>query len=258
MKIIIDNKNGNIYKTPIVSYGIIPFTVIDRSIHFLMIRRKDSVGYIDLIRGKYLLYYKNYLQNIIDVMTLEEKNNLLTGEFKDLWEGMWGKNSSMQYRNEETTSQKKLESLKLGIQTNYTFFNLESLIKESKTNYEENEWGFPKGRKNYQEKDLNCAIREFEEETGISKTKLDIISNLFPMEEIFMGSNEKSYKHKYYLAYIKDGKDLDLNNFQKTEVSKVEWKKYDEAVKCLRDYQDEKQKIIIESYNIISNFKLIS
>ena len=44
MKIIIDNKNGNVYKTPIVSYGIIPFTVIDGSIHFLMIRRKDSVG----------------------------------------------------------------------------------------------------------------------------------------------------------------------------------------------------------------------
>ena len=58
MKIIIDNKNGNIYKTPIVSYGIIPFTIINKTIHFLMIRRKDSVGYIDLIRGKYLLYYK--------------------------------------------------------------------------------------------------------------------------------------------------------------------------------------------------------
>lgn len=258
MKIILDNENGNIYKTPIVSYGIIPFTLINGTIHFLMIRRKDSVGYIDLIRGKYVLYYKNYLQNIIDVMTIEEKNNLLTCEFKDLWYGMWGKNSSMQYRNEEIISQKKLESLKLGIQTNYIFFNLETLIKDSETCYKENEWGFPKGRKNYQEKDLNCAIREFEEETGISKTKLDIISNLFPMEEIFMGSNEKSYKHKYYLAYIKDGKYIDLNNFQKTEVSKVEWKPYCEALKSLRDYQYEKQKIIMESYNIISNFKLIS
>ena len=36
--------------------------------------------------------------------------------------------------------------------------------------------------------------------------------DLFPMEEIFMGSNEKSYKHKYYLAYIKDSKNLDLNS----------------------------------------------
>ncbi len=59
--------------------------------------------------------------------------------------------------------------------------------------------------------------------------------DLFPMEEIFMGSNEKSYKHKYYLAYIKDSKNLDLNNFQKTEVSKVEWKTYDKALNCSPD-----------------------
>ena len=30
----------------------------------------------------------------------------------------------------------------------------------------EKEWGFPKGRRNFQEKDIVCGIREFEEETG--------------------------------------------------------------------------------------------
>ena len=45
---------------------------------FLMICRKDSLGYVDFIRGKYPVYNTKYIQNIIDEMTIEEKNKLLT------------------------------------------------------------------------------------------------------------------------------------------------------------------------------------
>ena len=179
MKVFLNSKNdANNFKLPITSYGIIPFTKIDGVIKYLMIRRKDSVGYIDIIRGKYMLYYKNYLKNIINVMTNEEKQNLLEKDFNELWNTMWGNHCSVQYRNEKENAKKKLDSLKHGIHTNYSEFTLKSCIEESNTSWEENEWGFPKGRKNFQEKDLNCALREFEEETGISKHEVNIISNL--------------------------------------------------------------------------------
>ena len=55
-----------------------------------------------------------------------------------------------------------------------TFFNLEKLIQQSTTNWTEPEWGFPKGRRNYQESDLHCALREFSEETGFPKSKLSV------------------------------------------------------------------------------------
>ena len=56
MKIILDTKkNINNYKLPIVSYGIILYTKQNNKIKYLMIRRKDSVGYIDIIRGN--IYY---------------------------------------------------------------------------------------------------------------------------------------------------------------------------------------------------------
>jgi 8-oxo-dGTP pyrophosphatase MutT (NUDIX family) len=55
---------------------------------------------------------------------------------------------------------------------------LDELLENSKTNWTETEWEFPKGRKNYQERDIDCALREFEEETGISKENINIIENV--------------------------------------------------------------------------------
>jgi len=251
------SKHSN-YKSPIISIGIIPFTIINNKIHYLMIRRKNSVGYIDLLRGKYILFYKHYIQNIIDVMTNEEKEKLLHENFDTLWNAMWGTHSAMQYRNEEKHAKEKLNLLKTNVQTNFTNFNLETCIIESKTNWIENEWGFPKGRKNFQEKDLTCALREFEEETGILRNKLNIISNIQPVEEIFIGSNMKSYKHKYYLAYLPNTlSNKDLSFFQKSEVSKMEWKNYECALECLRNYQHEKKHLLININKTLETLQLI-
>ena len=126
---------------------------------------------------------------------------------------------------EKTKSFEKYTKLKEGIhrinkQSSYT---LESIINESNTNWIEPEWGFPKGRRNYLETDLKCALREFEEETGIGRDKIEIIENLCPFEEIFIGSNLKSYKHKYFVAKLKDNVKINISKYQKTEVSSIDW-----------------------------------
>ena len=92
--------------------------------------------------------------------------------------------------------------------------------------------GFPKGRRNYQEKDIYCAIREFTEETGFDGSALNIISNLMPYEEVFIGSNLKCYKHKYFVGLIENNI-KPMFKFQDTEVSKVEWKSLDDCKKVL-------------------------
>ena len=51
-------------------------------------------------------------------------------------------------------------------------YTLTSLINESTTAWDVPEWGIPKGRRNYQEKDLQCGLREFEEETGYLKINI--------------------------------------------------------------------------------------
>jgi 8-oxo-dGTP pyrophosphatase MutT (NUDIX family) len=138
--------------------------------------------------------------------------------------------------------------------------NLEEIINNSSTNWEETEWEFPKGRRNFQEKDIECALREFEEETGYSSKSLSVIENLLPFEETFIGSNHKCYKHKYYLAYMSDTSDKDssMENYQKSEVSKLEWKTVNECLESIRPYNLEKKQLIININKVLQEYRLYS
>ena len=128
-------------------------------------------------------------------------------------------------------------------------------MENSHTQWMETEWEFPKGRRNFQEKDIDCALREFEEETGLAKKDITIIENLMPFEEIFLGSNHKSYKHKYFLAYTDKTDDI-LQNYQKTEVSKLEWKTLDECLESIRPYHLEKKQLIININKVLQEYRL--
>ena len=46
----------------------------------------------------------------------------------------------------------------------------------SDSKFIEPEWGFPKGRRNNKEKDINCAIREFYEETNFDNQDYQILN----------------------------------------------------------------------------------
>ena len=300
-------------KLPIISYGIILFkkgTVNANSnsdaekkdYEFLMIRRKDSFGYIDLIRGKYSPYHIEQVQGIINEMSLSEKEKILNNDFKYLWSTMWGSISNSQYKNEEVYSAKKFEILKNGFyitpsendfdsfsfpdnllkgsheesrgfatEKNYVpsecegekqkgrFITLKDFVNESTSKWKETEWEFPKGRRNQKEKDLECALREFEEETGISKQHICIVENILPFEETFIGTNYKSYKHKYFLAFIKEQDDLNNQpfvHFQPSEVSKMEWKTLDQCLESIRPYHLEKKQLIQNVYKVLKEYRL--
>ncbi len=254
-------KQGHMFhqcKLPITSYGIILFRYNNNQIEYLMIRRKDSFGYIDLLRGKYVLTNIEQIQNIFNEMSTDEKNRIKDNDFITLWKNMWGETIlNSQYKNEELSSQKKFENLKEGINQDISnnIINAEYFINNSHTKWDETEWEFPKGRRNHMEKDLQCALREFEEETGISKDYIKIIDNIIPFEEIFIGSNHKSYKHKYFLAYSDANLD-NLSNFQKTEVSKLEWKNLEQCLTSIRPYSLEKKRIIQNVNKILEEYRL--
>jgi len=255
-------KQGHMFhqcKLPITSYGIIVFRSSEEGIQFLMIRRKDSFGYIDFIRGKYSINNLAQLNTIIDEMSLDEKNRILTLPFETLWSEMWGE-SNIQYKNDEYSSKKKFDSIREGILVNEKLITIKDIIGISKTRWKETEWEFPKGRRNQKEKDLDCALREFEEETGIPKNDIKIIENVLPFEEIFIGSNHKSYKHKYFLAFMEKSSDTDynLNNFQKTEVSKLEWKTINNCLESIRPYNLEKKELIQNINKILQEYRLYS
>lgn len=226
------------------------------NLEYLLICRKDTLGYVDFIRGKYPLYNVTYIQNLINEMTIEEKNKILTKDFKFLWNELWGNFTGQQYTCEEKNSNQKLLQLKEGIYIDNEFYNLNKLIENSNTNWVNPEWGFPKGRRNYQENDIKCATREFIEETGFHENDFVIIKNVLPFEEVFMGSNFKSYKHKYYLAYMMN--ERNLLNFQKSEVSKMKWVSLDECLSLIRPYNIEKKDLIKRIDKVLHKYSLFS
>tara|TARA_A100001015_G_scaffold321386_1_gene451862 strand:+ start:2633 stop:3421 length:789 start_codon:yes stop_codon:yes gene_type:complete len=237
-------KSGHILnqcKMPITSIGMIAFRKKNDKYEFLMICRKETLGYMDFIRGKYSLNNKNYIMNMINQMTLHEKSMLLNNDFRTLWKNIWNEDKT-QYKQEYNTSHEKFMMLKEGITINDESYNLDMLIKESNSEWVEPEWGFPKGRRNLHEKDYDCALREFCEETGYNSSQIQNIQNVMPIFELFTGSNYKSYKHKYFLVYMKNN--CKSSGFQESEVSNMKWMTIDECLTNIRDYNLEKIQMI--------------
>lgn len=256
-KSILSDLNLVASKQPITSIGIIPFTIdkSTREIKYLMIQRKHSVGFVDFVRGKYVLHNKVQIVSLLAVMTEREHFRLVTEDFSVMWREMWGSGA------EDIVAREKLEHLRKGVMTNYNFYTLGDCIKEASSTqqWKQNDWGFPKGRKNFNESDLSCATREFSEETGISDTLLSIITNIVPYEEIFTGSNFKSYKHKYYLGYLENGvAAVNLAGFQKEEVGDMAWKTLNEALPSIREYHVERKDILRNVDNVVRNLKLFN
>jgi 8-oxo-dGTP pyrophosphatase MutT (NUDIX family) len=170
---------------------------------------------------------------------------------------MWGETNNGQYKNEEIASQKKIELIREGVNINNEIISLNDIVRESNTTWLEPEWEFPKGRRNYKERDVECALREFEEETGILANKILLVENVLPFEEIFIGTNYKSYKHKYFLAYMNEIDEY-LDNFQITEVSKLEWKTIDDCLAAIRPYNLEKKQLILNINKVLQEYRLYS
>jgi len=153
-----------------------------------------------------------------------------------------------------------MDLIRNGVTINDEIVTLKTIVENSKTQWNETEWEFPKGRRNNKEKDLECALREFEEETGINKNKINVVENISPFEEIFIGTNHKSYKHKYFLAYMEEENEemADLEHYQVTEVSKIEWKTIDRCLESIRPYNLEKKKLITNINKVLEEYRLYS
>jgi hypothetical protein len=87
---------------------------------------------------------------------------------------------------------------------------------------------------------------------AIIQKLLENIQNIIPYEEIFTGSNYKSYKHKYFVMYMSHKNSLCENNYEKAEVSKMEWKSYEDCISSIRHYNIEKKRVLSKIYDCLS------
>ena len=220
------------------------------NIKFLMIQRKHSLSYIEFLRGKYALDDMNHLEGLFKNMSPSEIKNISGKNFLDMWNSLWKKTSKSKAFQKEFKNSKELFDKLIELD------DFKKLIEIVPT-YNTPEWGFPKGRRNLFEKNLDCAVREFEEETGISSENISVLSKINCVSEEYTGTNNLEYKHIYYLAFSEDNiiniESLDDSNY---EVGNIGWFTWEQANDLIRNYYGEKIKVVNQIYFLFLNLYL--
>ncbi|NBU33982.1 NUDIX domain-containing protein [bacterium] len=220
-------------------------------IKFLMIQRKDTMGYTDFVRGKYTnseTLGEEIIKVCLNEMTRQEKKNLLTKTFDQIWSELWINHDSKCFKNEYEHAKKK-----------YLQLDIQKLVKSSHSSFDFQEFGFPKGRRNMKETNISCAEREFYEETGYDNTSYDFIKNYPTIQEEFVGTNGVHYRHIYYLVKMKQNvsppKIDTTNKIQTGEVQNIGWLTLDECMLLIRPYDTAKKSVIRNVYYDILQMK---
>jgi ADP-ribose pyrophosphatase YjhB (NUDIX family) len=233
----------------------------------MMVQRKDSMSYVEFVRGKYSLQNREYIIKLLSNMTQFERDSIRDCSFDKLWYGFWQSDHCRSFMKEYEMSCSRFDTLRNGYilrsagsrhDTHPTLvnFDLQTALNASHPPLHDGpEWGFPKGRRNINESDLMCACREFREETGVEICDIHLLSNVKPFDEIFTGSNKVRYRHVYYLAHLNqraataaaafgasNHRDV-MDTMQSREISKVEWFDYDGVLQHIRDENIERREM---------------
>jgi 8-oxo-dGTP pyrophosphatase MutT (NUDIX family) len=259
---------GHMYKScnhPVTSFGIIcyrlRFDEHQQCIYpeYLMVQRKDSLCYVEFVRGKFDIENKLYIFKLFSNMTVNERSNIASLTFEELWKQLWQVDDCNAFQREYNDAKVKFELLKNGyILTERSgeqlFCDIDYVLQNTTSQLVESEWGFPKGRRNINEKDFACALREFREESGIGTRAIKIQRDQKPFDEIFTGSNHIRYRHVYYLASTKLHNNTNTNmihgfhnqcktRMQVREIRDVQWFRYNDVQSHILDYNVERKEL---------------
>lgn len=229
----------------------------NQNLEFLLIQRRDSLGFIELMRGRYKITDIDYIRLHLGAITEQERNKYRDGPFETLWSGMWGLDHSHLYKNEYEIAKGKWEQIHSGVtDLQGKFWTIDDIIASAPPAPLTPEWGFPKGRRDAQESDYVCAMREMYEETGVKESQVIPIQNLEPLVESFFGSNHVHYCHKYYIVWVPAEIKVefdDTNATMRREIGNLKWFPLNEALKHLREENIEKREVLLKAASMFRN-----
>jgi 8-oxo-dGTP pyrophosphatase MutT (NUDIX family) len=237
----------------------------------LMIKKRYTYYYFNFVFGLYAIQNIKQLRILFDNMTFSEKVDILSMRFNIMWYRLWlcnpektfdadklikniSKNTNQPQKNIKYYHKKKNKFESTFLKDGGS--QLRKLITNSSNST--TPWEIPKGGKNENELDLNCAVREFEEETGISFNNYTMLWSTPPIKVSHRVDNTV-YISIYYVAYLNnDSKWSPKINFnlqnQLNEVEEVRWVSLDE-IKFLNLNEIPKKRLINNYKKIIYKFK---
>lgn len=245
-------EKGHVFKAcaePVLSCGLIlvnqPKVPVNREdVQLLMIRRKDSMSFAEFMRGKYDPTNTEYVSLLFANMTLQEQTSIVCESFDTLWRQLWGDDhSSPEYMYSKDR---------------FARVDRDGMMRNNLSPYKEPEWGFPKGRRIRTETDIECAIREFNEETNVPRDAYTILKDI-RLEETFMGLNGIRYRHVYFVALLTSPDLVNVGQkmtyMQRREISAIGWKTFAECRAYIRPHHVQREDMVEVLENIVKTYE---
>ncbi len=193
------------------SYGIICVRRIGTRPRYqvLMVKKRFTYAFMLFVTGQYTRGNFAYLGTLLNKMTMEEKLLLLSNDYSLIARQIWipSNNRYFAWMNQ--------------YQDTMAAFNgkFSKMIKASKT-HGHLRWEVPKGKKNdSSETDIQAALREFTEETGMKKESFVLMPDITRTDSY--EDDNKRYVTKYFVGY--GTYEPSLGHLGDNEIADVKW-----------------------------------
>lgn len=185
-----------------ISVGIMCWKHTHDGYKVLIERKRCTYAFIEFAHGHYNSHNETRIKYLLNNMTVNEKIDILSLEFGVIWHRVWLYNPENIYTVTHSYRKKAQKFNNSFVRDGGV--KLRRLLAD--TSNIDTDWEFPKGRKKSNfELDVQCAIREFREETNIKHSDYKI---LFDIDPITYSHSDQyvNYVNKYYTAIVKPGK----------------------------------------------------
>ncbi len=241
-----------------------------KEVKILMVKRRYTYAYFSFVFGHYKKYNKKRIQHLFDNMAFGEKIDILSMNFSNIWYRIWlcepEKNYDKYKQNVATEMQMKNLTYYFRKKAKFesVFMRdggklLRRLINNSTNS--STPWEIPKGKADTSELDLNCGMRELEEEAGVSPDKYTILWDVKPIMSSHKDDNIV-YRSNYYVAYFNNTNNSNwepkvkfTSAQQLAEVEQVQWVSSDE-LKFLNLNENSKKRLTNLHNSIAAKFKI--
>jgi ADP-ribose pyrophosphatase YjhB (NUDIX family) len=216
------------YRTsPQPSVGMILYCQSGPELLYGLVKRKYGYG---IIRALTVNFSDNTC--FTEICNVERKALLYVCSMQEHWEHIYAKLWIDSMWNKDTTSRNYRECMEKFINNRHI---IQQHIKETKSIFPNGIWGFPKGKPEFNESDIDCALREVKEETMVEKVNIQTVP---VQKEIY-----KDWHYAYFVASV-DSESACNRQIDNPEISAVAWCTYDQAIKLFPKDAVDKKKIL--------------
>jgi 8-oxo-dGTP pyrophosphatase MutT (NUDIX family) len=219
----------------------------NNNVEILLIKKRYTYHFFELVMAHYKKGDTKYIKHMFDNMSYSEKMDIMSMQFSRMWHRIYFSDPERFYNIVDVY--KNANFANTPIEQRHSESEQYKIYIEKKNKFEKSFlkdggkkirtlinqsidskviWEMPKGGKNANESNIECAIREFYEETSIKSSKYMILYDVPPLVDSFV-DNDIIYKTVYYMATLREGNDnfkpyINYRNFsQVTEVEEIKW-----------------------------------